>query len=238
MKICFVSIDVEHDLGEEPREFKGVENLDKILEIFKKYNISATLFITGEVLERYNNLAKEWARDYEISCHSFTHRYWNTLNSQEKKQELTDFINLYQKTFQKSPKGFRAPSHLIDEEGMELLEDQGFLYDSSVVPHYPFFKKYRGYKGKAPLLPYYSREMRILEIPVRGQIFGIPLVGAWITKLPFLFYKILFFIHCPEFITLNIHSWDKLKNFEKTIRLLKNKHYQFLNGEQILKNRQ
>jgi peptidoglycan/xylan/chitin deacetylase (PgdA/CDA1 family) len=227
-KICFTSIDVE-------QEIKG---LNKILDIFKKYNIPATLFVTGEILEKYNNLVKEWSRVYEIACHSYTHRFWNTLNSEERKKELEDFIILYQKVFTESPKGFRAPSHLIDEEGIRLLEESGFLYDSSVVPHYPPFKKYRGYKGRAPLLPYYPKGRKILEIPVSGQLFGIPLAGAWITKLPFWFYKILFFIHCPEFITLSIHSWDKLKNFERIIRLLKNKNYQFLNGEQIYKNRQ
>lgn len=224
-KICFTSVDVENG---------GVEELDRILDIFKKYNVPATLFVTGEVLERYRESVINWEKDYEIGCHGFSHKFWNTLSLEEREKELDDFINLYGKL----PKGFRAPSHIMDGDGLKLLEKKGFLYDSSVVPHYPFFKKYRGYKGKAPLLPYYSREMRILEIPVRGQIFGIPLAGAWITKLPFWFYKILFFIHCPEFITLNIHSWDKLKNFEKTIKLLKNKHYQFLNGEQILKNRQ
>ncbi|RLC34966.1 MAG: hypothetical protein DRZ76_01435 [Candidatus Nealsonbacteria bacterium] len=225
-RVCFISIDVED----------GIENLDKILDIFKKYDISATLFITGEVLQKHRDKAKEWARDYEIACHSFTHRFWDRLDKEERKKELEDFIALYQNTFSRKPVGFRAPSHLIDKEGMKLLEEKGFLYDSSVVPHYPPLKKYRGYQGKKPLMPYFKGE--ILEIPVRGQIFGIPLVGAWISQLPHCFYKILFFVHCPQFITLNIHSWDSLKNFEKTIKLLRNKNYQFLNGRKIYKNYQ
>lgn len=228
-KICFTSVDVEDG---------GVEDLDKILDIFKRYNISATLFVTGEALERYGNLVKEWSRIYEIACHSFTHKFWDTLSFGERKTELENFNNLYQKIFHRKPLGFRAPSHIIDKAGLKLLVNQGFLYDSSILPHYPPFKRYRGYRGRAPLLPYYPQGLKILEIPVRGQILGIPLAGAWITKLPFWFYKILFFIRCPEFITLSVHSWDKLKNFERIIRLLKNKHYQFLNGEQIYKNRQ
>ena len=250
MKVCFTSIDVEYDFGKKEKEFQGVENLDKILSLFKRNNIPATLFITGEVLERYGDLIKKWGSDYEIACHAFTHRFWNNLNFEERKKELENFQEFYRKIFREAPRGFRAPSHLIDEEGLKLLEEEGFLYDSSIVPHYPFFKKYRGYKGKAPLLPYYPSiencrkkgEMQILEIPVRGQMFGIPLVGTWLRKLPFFFYRILFVLHGPSFITLNLHSWDALSpqfaiKLEKILRLLKKKNYQFSNGEQIYKNR-
>ncbi len=249
-KICFASIDVEHDLGEVVRKFQGIENLNRILDIFKKHGIAATLFVTGQVLEKYPDLAKEWARNYEIGCHSFTHRFWNTLGLEERKKELTDYAELYQRVFQEKPRGFRAPSHVIDQEGIRLLEEEGFLYDSSIVPHYPPFKKYRGYKGRAPLLPYYPKDRKILEIPVRGQVLGIPLAGAWIGRLSALFYKILFSVYTPKFVTLNMHSWDILdwptkktrpekflRNLDKILRLLKNKNYQFLNGEQILKNR-
>jgi len=233
-KICFTSIDVEG---------RGVEEVNQILDIFKKYNIPATLFVTGEVLEKYSDLIKGWSDNYKIASHSFTHRFWNTLNSKERETELDRFCNLYQNIFQKKPLGFRAPSHLIDEEGLKLLEEKGFLYDSSVLPHYPPFKKYRGYQGRKPLLPYHSTGLKILEIPVRGQFLGIPLAGAWIRGLPSWFYKILFLLYCPSFITLSMHSWDNLdhcflKKLENILKILKKKNYLFLNGEQILKNRQ
>ena len=264
MRTCFVSIDVEYDFGspfqkKELKEFQGVENLDKILDIFKKQGISATLFVTGEVLEKYSDKAKQWSKDYEIACHTWSHYFWNKLGPDERNEEIKIFQDLYQRIFTQAPKGFRAPSHLIDEKGMELLESQGFLYDSSVVPHYPFFKKYRGYRGRAPLIPYHpdikniKREgvMKILEIPVAGQIFGIPLAGVWIARLPFLFYKTLFRVNSPNFLSLSCHSWDVLntptrkssvsqflKNLEALLVLLKKKDYQFLNGEQIFKNYQ
>jgi len=158
------------------------------------------------------------------------------------------------------PAGFRAPSHLIDKEAMFLLEQSGFLYDSSIVPHYPFFKKYRGFQGKAPKIPYYPdsadpraprkstdpRALEILEIPVAGQIFGLPLAGAWISRLSFLFWKLLFVFSKPKFITVSMHPWDILdfagrttspqdflNNLEKILLLLKKKNYQFLFGKEI-----
>lgn len=232
-KICFASVDVED---------RGIAETNEILGIFKKHGISATLFVTGEILSQHAELVKEWAQTYEIACHSFTHRFWNTLSPEERQQELDDFFNLYQNVLQKTPKGFRAPSHVIDERGIELLDEKGFSYDSSIVPHYPPFKKYRGYRGKAPLSPYRFEGMNILEIPVAGQIFGIPLAGAWIRGLPVWLYKLLFIFHQPSFITLNMHSWDVLKTgfarkLEEIVKILEKKNYQFINGEQILKNR-
>ncbi|MFH1575374.1 MAG: polysaccharide deacetylase family protein [Candidatus Nealsonbacteria bacterium] len=233
IKTCFASVDVE---GE------NIETTDKILEVFKKYKIPATLFLTGEVLEKHADLAKNWAQNYEIACHSFTHRFWNTLNAEEREKELDDFISLYRGIFQKSPMGFRAPSHVIDEQALDLIARKGFLYDSSVVPHYPPFKKYRGYKGKAPLLPFRLKGTNVLEIPVSGQSLGIPLAGAWIRGLPVWFYRILFLLRQPEFITLNMHSWDVsdkrfIKKLEKIIEILTKENYQFKNAEQFSENR-
>ncbi len=244
MNICFVSIDVESDLA-KPQSFEGVENLNRIFNIFKKHNIPATLFITGTVLERYRNKVKNWAIIHEIASHSFSHKFWNTLDNQQREKEINKFISLFNQVFNKNPKGFRAPSHIIDNSGLKLLKEKGFSYDSSVVPHYPFFKNYRGYKGRAPLIPYFPNSqdyrkkggMRILEIPASG-ILSFPLAGTWILKLPFFVYEILLGIKSPDFLSLSFHSWDSLNDkviikSEKLIELLKSKGYAFLNGEQI-----
>lgn len=244
MKICFVSIDVESDLA-KPQSFEGVENLSRIFDVFKKYNISATLFITGSVFQKYEEKIKGWSKTYEIGSHSFSHKFWNNLNNKQIKEELNKSIAIYRRIFNTNPHGFRAPSHIIDEQGLKFVQKKGFLYDSSVVSHYPFLKTYRGYKGKAPKKPYFPNKenyrkrgkMKILEIPVSG-ILSIPLAGAWISKLPFFVYELLFRMKNLDFLVLSLHSWDSLDNklifkIEKLLELLKNKNYRFLNGKQI-----
>ena len=234
-KICFVSIDLESDRAKN-KQFLGIENLDKILDIFEKYNVSATLFVTGNVLKKYSQKIKRWEEKYEIASHSFSHRFWDTLDEEKRKDEVEKFFYLYQKIFSRNPKGFRAPSHVIDKDGLKLLQEKGFLYDSSIVPHYPFFKKYRGYKKRAPLFPYWL-DNSFLEIPVRGLFLGIPLAGAWLAKIPFFFYRILLYF-TPSFLTFSLHSWDSLtpnllRKIEQTLKILEHKNYKFLNGSQI-----
>jgi len=245
MKILFISIDVESELAKKP-SFLGVDNLGKILEIFEEYGAPATLFVCGNVLEEYGEKIKEWGKSFEIACHGFSHTFWNELSNQEREQEIDRFFVLYQKVFGEKPKGFRAPSHIIDKQGLKLLQDKGFLYDSSVVPHYPPLKKYRGYRGKAPFKPYFPNikdyrrkgKMGILEIPASGLPPGIPLVGTWISKLPLFIYQGLLGIFNPDFLAFSLHSWDSLNKpllikIKKILKYLKAKNYHFAEGQEI-----
>lgn len=260
-KICFVSVDVEDDQNHplkplSQRTWRGVENLKKILNVFEEQDIPATLFITGQTLEKFPELAQEWSKKYEIACHSFTHNFLNTMSLTEREQDLEDYIKLYKNIFKKKPLGFRAPSHIIDEKQIELLQDKGFLYDSSVVPRFPFFMRYRGFKKKAPIIPYHplnkdcrkKGSMKILEIPVSGLLLGIPLNSESLKYIPYSTYRDIFRVSSPKFLTFFMHSWDAVsiksrisKNsgdrfiqiLQKMIYLLKIKNYEFINGEHI-----
>ena len=247
-KICFISIDAEHDYGSEhEKTFYGAERMDEILDIFRRKGISATIFVTGEVLERYPNQVRSWAENHEIGCHSYSHTYFDLMHVSGIRKELDRFVHIYKKVLNRSPLGFRAPSHIIDNAAIRTASEVGFYYDSSVVPHYPPFKKYRGYFGGAPKAPYYPNEiaykkagdMDILELPVTGHFFGIPLAGAWIRRLPLSLYRFLFALHKPRYISLSFHSWDRfhddkfIEKLSRILDLLKGHGYQFKRGDEI-----
>ena len=247
-KICFVSIDVEHDIGSDgDKKFIGVDNMDVLLDLFRKFSVPATLFVTGDVFTRYPEEVRRWSKDYEIASHSYSHRFFNKLTKWEKSEDIERGIEVYNGVLGKRPRGFRAPSHIIDNETMMILAGKGFIYDSSVVPRYPPFKNYDGYRGEAPCMPYRPSEMnyrkvgdmRIIEIPVSGQLFGVPVAGTWANRLPAGIYKFLFFVHNPDFVMLSLHSWDSFssKKFhnkvEEIISVIKKFGYEFKTGEQI-----
>ena len=255
-KFCFVSIDVEHDL-DKPDSFQGVENLDNILSVLKKHKVEATLFVTGKILEKYHDLISEWAKDYEIGCHNYIHAPLDRMDLLEREKQLKRFVRVYESILGKLPKGFRAPQNIIDNKQFEMLQRYNFVYDSSVSPRHPWrIRRYRGYRGRAPVKPYYPNksnyrkkgEMKILEIPMTGLSFGVPLVGTWIRKLGVKFFKILLKIKKPKFLSLSMHSWDGikfkgrssknsgevfLKQLDEVIGILKQADYRFKNGEEI-----
>lgn len=255
MKICFLSIDVEK--REDDESFDGIEKLDNILDIFRKHKANATLFTTGEVLAKYPDLVKKWGEDYEIGCHGYYHNSLDKLDLSSRDQQIGDFRHLYQNVFKVRPRGFRAPRNIIDNEQFAILEKYGFLYDASVFPRYPWrIRRYEGYKGRAPLIPYYPdksayRKMgdsKILEIPEATAFPNIPLVGTWLRKLGVGFFKKLFLFKKPRFVSFSMHSWDGvkfdgrssknsgetyLKQLDAMLGFLKKIGYEFKTGEQI-----
>jgi len=255
MKTCFLSVDVEKRERQKNKPFEGVDNLDNILNIFKKHNAKATLFITGEVLEYALDLVKEWSENFEIGCHNYNHITLDKLDFRERERQIRDFVALYRDIFGKSPKGFRAPRNIINNEQFKILEKYEFLYDSSVIPRYPWpVCRYEGYKGRAPLLPYLpskedyrkSGDLEILEIPESPVFFVIPFSGTWLRKLGVTVFKTIIRFIKPKFISLSMHSWDGvkfeggknsgekfLKQLDEILGFLEKIGYEFKSGEKI-----
>jgi len=246
MKTCFLSIDIEKK--EENASFKGIEKMDRMIDVFKKHNVNATLFVTGEVLEKYSNLIIKWSKDFEIGCHNYYHNTLDILNLKQREKQIKDFTELYQRTLKDMPKGFRAPRNVVDDNQFPILKKYKFLYDASVFPRYPWWKKkYAGYKGKKPVFPHYLKN-GLIELPESPAPFSIPLVGTWIRKLGVCFYKKIFLFRKPKYISFNMHSWDGmkfegkssknsgqkyLKQLDEILRYLKKLGYEFKSGEQI-----
>jgi peptidoglycan/xylan/chitin deacetylase (PgdA/CDA1 family) len=256
-KICFLSIDVEKRENQKNQPFEGVDNLDNILNIFKKHSASATLFVTGEVLEYAPDLVKKWSKNFEIGCHNYFHNQLNKIDLMERERQIKNFVNIYKDIFKVSPKGFRAPRNIIDNKQFPILLRYGFIYDASVFPRYPWsFRVYSGYLGRAPIVPYFpsGKNYRkkgggaLLELPESPAPFSIPLVGTWLRKLGVKFFKFIFKFKRPDFISLSMHSWDGvkfegrgsknsgkefLKQLDEIIKFLKEVGYEFKSGEQI-----
>ena len=172
-------------------------------------------------------------------------------------RRLFIFIGLYKNIFNRTPKGFRAPRNIINNEHFEILERHEFLYDSSVLPRYPLgIKHYAGYRGRAPIKPYWPSkndyrkcgDLKIFEIPEAPVFFNIPLVGTWLRKLGVKFFKFLFYFKKPDFISLSMHSWDGVKfegrssknsgpvylqQLDEIMGFLKRIGYEFKSGEEI-----
>jgi len=94
----------------------------------------------------------------------------------------------------KKPVGYRAPLYRIDENTVELLQDHGFLYDTSMNAHdsMPYFLPHPFPQG-SPHIPDYKKEastwMKPTALPVQPQR-GAPeaekalveIPGSWYTE--------------------------------------------------------
>lgn len=193
----FLSVDLEEwfNLGfykvqeEQKNNFISepfiVRDALKLLQIFKKYGAKATFFVLGVVLEKYPDLIKEVERHgHEIASHGYTHIPIYELSPLLFEDELKRSMDILSKVIRQRVIGYRAPHLSIGKNlwAYELLERNGFVYDSS-VKHRPLLPSQR-YKQ------YYKIELinrrTMLEFPVSAFNFfcaRIPFSGGTYYRL-------------------------------------------------------
>ncbi|WP_428324979.1 polysaccharide deacetylase family protein [Nitrosopumilus sp.] len=126
---------IQNVLTTEKKSFRVVNGLDKILEFLENHDTYATFFMVGEILKEFPEiLDKIIDNGHEIAFHTMYHSRLDSDGFREKfAKELEEFAKL---TNYKS-KGFRAPTFSLNEKSswaIDLLEEQNYLYDSSIVP--------------------------------------------------------------------------------------------------------
>ncbi len=190
--VIFQHFGFQHDT---PEDLLYASALPAFLDLFDAYGIKATLFVVGKDLltaSKVKLLKKAVAKGHEIANHTMNHAEgFSFLPLHKKKEEIEAAEKIIQDTLGVTPKGFRTPSNDVDSETLKILEDRGYIYDSSLLPTYygPLLRKLkfsslhisrqdhylgRSIYGLAPLRPYHPSseaiwkkgKMKIMEIPI------------------------------------------------------------------------
>jgi peptidoglycan-N-acetylglucosamine deacetylase len=235
MKAIF-SIDVEPDL--HTGRFDGVKKgLPELLKILEYYKIKATFFVTGSVLEKYPSLFKKINKSgHEVAIHGYSHKRFDLMTNNEKRDELERCIKIYHKVLKKYPIGFRAPQHSIDEDTLKILIKEGFKYDASKTPGNLMLLRhlFKRKSNKKEILknffsnfkPYHISK-NLYEIPRPSFLFS---TGGFELKIyPRLLYRLSILLHRIFKIPLMfvIHSWDLIDvKDSRTSKLCSSKEFE------------
>ena len=117
-----------------PHDAKREQGIEKIIELLRKTETTATFFMVGELIEKNPfmlDLILE--NDHEIAFHTMSHSNLNDLTKEKFLEELDTFDNI---TNGKSH-GFRAPTFSINTTtswAIDALIEKNYSYDSSIVP--------------------------------------------------------------------------------------------------------
>ncbi|MDD5560770.1 MAG: polysaccharide deacetylase family protein [Candidatus Omnitrophica bacterium] len=179
--------------------------IPRFLDLFDYYNIKATFFVVGKDLlypERLLLLREVVKRGHEIANHSMTHAEgFSFLPYKKKLREIVDAETIIQDKLGVLTKGFRTPSNDVDSDVLNILEDRGYAYDSSIMPTYygPLLKRLkfsfleinhknrylgRFIYGLAPLAPYHPHKERLWKKGCMG-IIELPITTMPWLRLPF-----------------------------------------------------
>jgi len=128
-----------------------VSNTQRLLDIFERARVRATFFVLGWVAERFPEIVKEIDRaGHEVACHGYSHRLIYNQHPEQFRRETRYAKELLEKIVQHEVCGYRAASYSITRRSLwalDILIDEGFQYDSSIVP--VFHDRY-GIRGSPP----------------------------------------------------------------------------------------
>jgi polysaccharide deacetylase family protein (PEP-CTERM system associated) len=143
--LAAMSIDVEdwfqvQNLGIESSQWESNErrveqNVDRMLELLDQNNVSCTCFILGWIAERHPETIKKIAESgHEIASHGYNHQLAYDLSHEQFRKDISDSKKILEDLTSKKVVGYRAPCFSITDWTIDILQEEGYTYDSSSFP--------------------------------------------------------------------------------------------------------
>jgi peptidoglycan/xylan/chitin deacetylase (PgdA/CDA1 family) len=106
----------------------------RILEGYRRFGLKQTFFIPAWCIEQYPKTVESIVKDgHEISFHGYIHEAPNALSRDEEHYWMQRSIATIEKHTGRRPRGNRSPLYNFSINTADLLVQEGFLYDSSLM---------------------------------------------------------------------------------------------------------
>jgi peptidoglycan/xylan/chitin deacetylase (PgdA/CDA1 family) len=186
-----------------------VETIDTIISVFDALGVQATFFLLGGTSERYPSII-DMIKDagHEVASHGYFHQI-NRLSIDVFRAHLQRF----KKNVYAHPKGFRFPNYIFHADALNVLAEEGFLYDSSMVPSHNI----PGWYGdpRAPREPHIQtleNHHDIVEFPISvSPLLRFPGAGGWFLRnagFLWTYYVITAQMESTGYANFYFHNWE------------------------------
>ena len=146
-------------------EYGSRVGVPRILSLLDKYQIRATFFVPGITAERHRAVVREiQARGHEIGHHGYRHESPTDLSLDEERAVLEKGFEILEAVTGERPCGYRSPAWDLSDNSIQLFQEYGFLYDSSMMAD--DFQLYP--------LELNNQQLDIIEIPVAWELDDAP----------------------------------------------------------------
>jgi peptidoglycan/xylan/chitin deacetylase (PgdA/CDA1 family) len=162
----------------------GVVGAARILDLLKAHDIRSTWFVPGFTIETYPAVCEAVARaGHEIGHHSWAHVAPAGQSREEEEADMLRATASIQRLVGSKPVGYRSPAWDLSANTLELLMEQGFEYDSSLMGG--DYRPYRARRGDQVELGKplgFGEETSLLEMPISWTMDDHPHFEYW--RLP------------------------------------------------------
>lgn len=137
----------------------------RVLDLLDKHQIPATFFVPAASARRHEGVVKAiHSNGHEIGHHGDYHESPVNLSRDDEKRILDIGFETLEKVTGVRPTGYRSPAWDLSDSSAQLLEEYGFLYDSSMMGNdFEFYWLRDG-----------ERQTRVAEIPVSWELDDAP----------------------------------------------------------------
>jgi len=119
-------------------ESRVEQNTHRILDLLDQYKTKATFFVLGWVAERQPKLIRTISEQaHEVASHGYAHQRIDTQSPDQFREETRRSKRIIEDAIGQPIFGYRAASYSITAKSMwalDILREEGFLYDSSIFP--------------------------------------------------------------------------------------------------------
>jgi peptidoglycan-N-acetylglucosamine deacetylase len=148
-------------------EFGAEVGAPRLLDLFERLSIPTTWFIPGHSADTYPAVAaRAAAAGHEIAHHGYLHEAFDQLSTDEVRHVIAKGTDALDRATGQRPRGMRVPAGDFDGSLFEILIEEGFTYDSSVIGEF----RPRWCRAKDDLYddrpPARGRKLDLVELPL------------------------------------------------------------------------
>jgi peptidoglycan/xylan/chitin deacetylase (PgdA/CDA1 family) len=108
--------------------------MPRILAFYREMRVKQTFFVPAWCIERYPAAIEAALADgHEIAHHGYLHEHPNELSRERERYWLRRGIEVIERFTGSRPVGYRAPSYKFSANSLDLLIEEGFRYDASLM---------------------------------------------------------------------------------------------------------
>jgi len=203
-----ITLDLENNWGFESANLKYLvlEHLDEYIELIQSLDVPVSVFVVGEFLEERADVVHRLDAELDIEFH--LHSYSHDMNGQaDVEEEVRKGVAAFEDALGGTPRGYRAPRFVVDDDDLATLSAAGFEFDSSICPSYRPGVYNNLDKPTTPFVP--DAAPGLLEVPVSVHPrLRIPLSQSYLRLFRGPYLSLLRHTSLPEPLVFDSHLHD------------------------------
>jgi len=149
-------------------EFGIRVGIPRLLDLLEREAIPATWFMPGHTIETFPAATEAIvSRGHELACHGWYHEDFSAISAREQRAILARSIDAVGGAAGEAPRGYRAPYWALGPETLELVEEAGFTYDSSLMADdYRLYRVRHGDRHSTSGPTIFGAAGSLVEVPI------------------------------------------------------------------------